>query len=230
MDQRLLAASQMITTGMPVADIGTDHVQLPLYLVGSGLVPSVIATECGDRPYQRAAQIVRMTDHLSQITLRQGDGLQVLKPGEVDTVVIMGMGGDTIAEIVSRDWNHAESFSRFVLQPMTRAGTVRRLLVGRGWQIQDEKVVRQRERFFVLIQFEPDRNTRQLSALEAEVGPLLLHSIGPVEQAYRQACLNKMKILHRRLMFSRSAESQEKAMYFLDMFQELEGIVNGNIC
>lgn len=230
MDQRLLTASQMIMPGMPIADIGTDHVQLPLYLIGSGLVPRVIATEFGDRPYQRAAQIVGLTDHLAQIELRQGDGLQVLKPGEVDTVVIMGMGGDTIAEILSWDWTHTESFPRFVLQPMTRASTVRRLLAGRGWRLQAEKAVRERERFFVLMQFTPDRNTWQLSDLEAEVGPLLLHCSGGMEQAYRQACLDKMLTMHQQLMLSHSAESREKAMVLLGLLQELEGIMNGDIC
>ncbi len=226
-DQRLLAASEMIIADGTVADIGTDHGQLPLFLLEKGLSPLVIATEWGDGPFCRARKSIAQSPWKDSIQLRQGYGLEPLKPGEVQNVVIMGMGGDLLAAIISRDWLHSASFERLVLQPMTRPAVVRRILAAKGWVLLEERVVQVKNRFFVLMSYRPGTKPYQLSPLEEQIGQHILKSCGPTELAYMSYCWRGF----RRIADSLSQSGQSATIPKLNQYQvlcrELEDIING---
>ena len=83
----------MITPGLPVADVGCDHAYLPIYLAKENVSPYVIACDINAGPVIRAQENVEDVDLTEKIDVRQGDGLSVIKPGEVKCVVLAGMGG-----------------------------------------------------------------------------------------------------------------------------------------
>lgn len=228
LDERLLTASQMIIPYRPVADIGTDHGCLPVYLIESSLAPWVIATECGDGPLKRACQYIGKSACADRIELRRGDGLQVLQKGEVETVVIMGLGGDLIADLLSRDWDLTASFMRLVLQPMTRAGVVRRLLARQGWPLLGEKVVRVKRRFFVLLSYQPGSRPYELTRLEEEVGPHILKARTEPEREYRVHCLLKLKRVWQALGLSKQPYDQNQRNEYARLCRELEEIIDDN--
>lgn len=119
---RLLALAQRIPPGCRVADIGTDHARLPIYLVQRGLVKHIIATDIREGPLSMAAEALAKRGLREAVELRLGRGAACLHPNEVDCVLIAGMGGDTIAEILRQDsWL---SRKHLLLQPQTHSERV----------------------------------------------------------------------------------------------------------
>ncbi len=206
-DQRLLAISDMLIKGESTADIGTDHALLPIYMVENSIVPRVIVTELTDGPYQRAANAVQNSLYRDKIEVRQGNGLQVLEAGEVVNIIIAGMGGETIVDILSCDWQKSESYARYVFQPMSRPQVLRRELSLRGWPILDERLVEERNRYFVIISSCPGNLRYILSPLELEVGPVILRTESEFKKDYLKGYLKKYVNIYHSLMKSTGTEN-----------------------
>lgn len=141
LDERLRAVAAAVRPGSRVADIGTDHGYLPVYLVSEGICPQAIAADLRPGPLEAAQRHVSDSGLSDRIDLRLGDGLKPIAPDEVDDVVIAGMGGETIAGILeAADW--VQDFRlRLVLQPMSRAENLRRYLLNHGFSINNERLV-----------------------------------------------------------------------------------------
>lgn len=163
---RLQMIADGIRAGETMADIGTDHGFLPIYLAESGICPHVIMTDISDGSLTKAEQDLRSAKTVSsseldgRTELRLGDGLSVLKPGEVDAVVIAGMGGILMTEILGADPEKARSFGRFILQPRNNPGRLRAFLLDRGFRITREQIVRERRFLCEIITAVPtEKNT-----------------------------------------------------------------------
>lgn len=224
LSQRLLVLTEMIIKGENTADIGADHGELAKFLVQNQLVPRVIASELGDGPYLRLLAGLKDSPCRKQIELRQGDGLTILEPGEVVNVVIAGLGGDAMVEILSRDWQEAASFKRFVFQPMSRAGALRQELSRNGWPILDERLVEENGRLFVAISSSPGNKPYRLSALEIDIGPLLLRSENILRTRYLKSYLQKYKAAYSGLL---KAETMNVSLLneYRSKINELEAIL-----
>ena len=130
---RLQAIADLVPQGARLADVGTDHGYLPIYLLQRGQIASAIATDLHLGPLERGRQAARAYGMEAQITFRLCDGLQAVAPEEVDTVVIAGMGGETIAAILDAvPWSREKLL---LLQPMSRAKLLRPWLVDHGYAI-----------------------------------------------------------------------------------------------
>ena len=141
LDKRLSAVAALVRQGSRLADIGTDHAYLPVYLVQSGVCPSAIASDIGAGPLDAARRTVTENELTSEIALRLGDGLSTVTDQEVDDVAIAGMGGETIATILeAAPWVQNEGV-RLILQPMTRAEDLRRWLLTHGFSILEEHLI-----------------------------------------------------------------------------------------
>jgi len=138
---RLSAIAAFVPRSSRVADIGTDHAYLPVFLLQTGLVEQVIAVDVHHGPYQAALETVTSAGLSDSISVRFGDGLTVIPPGEADTVVIAGMGGNTIVKILEDSWPITQSLTRLILQPMVAAAALRRWLAVTGWCIVEETLV-----------------------------------------------------------------------------------------
>jgi tRNA (adenine22-N1)-methyltransferase len=115
----------MIPRGHRVADIGADHARLPVYLLERGITETVIATDNSPGPLERAAQTLRKHRLEGRVELRLGDGALTLSPGEIDTAVIAGMGGDSVLEILEASpWLTGKNL---IVQPMTKQEKIERL-------------------------------------------------------------------------------------------------------
>ena len=137
LDQRLSAVAALVRLGSRLADIGTDHAYLPVWLVQNGVCPAAIAADLRPGPLEAARRHVAAAGLEDRISLRLGDGLAPVFPGEADDIVIAGMGGETIAAILAAaDWL-ADARLRLVLQPMSRAEETRRWLLKNGFSGMD---------------------------------------------------------------------------------------------
>ena len=206
LSDRLQAVAKYVEPGARVADIGTDHGYLPVYLVVNDIAPRVIATDRGKGPLSAAAQLVSLLSLDTQVDLRLGDGLAVLQPGEVDTICIAGMGGMAIRDILAEGMDVAGSAARLVLQPQRNVPSVRHFLVENGWRIVAEDLVEDDGFYYEIIVAEPGEMT--LSETEAEFGPLLLAEGHPLLGDFlrlRQADLT-------RLLESMAANNSEESL------------------
>lgn len=151
LDKRLQAVAALVPKGSRFADIGTDHAYLPVWLVEQGLIPSAVAGDIATGPCQAARTTVAMHGAADKIAVRQGSGLAVLAPGEVDCIAICGMGGSTIISILEADKATAQAAQRLVLQPMAGAAALRRYLVEQGWRLVAEDLVEDPPHFYEII-------------------------------------------------------------------------------
>lgn len=141
-DARLLCAAELVRPGSRMADIGTDHAYLPIYLVESGRCPSAIASDIRKGPAESARKNIAAAGLADRIEVRLGDGLCGIAPDEAEDIVIAGMGGETIAAILQATAWVKDGRYRLILQPMTRPEDLRRWLLTNGFTIDTERVIR----------------------------------------------------------------------------------------
>ncbi len=141
LDERLSAVAALVRPGSRLADIGTDHAYLPVYLIQAGICLSAIASDIGAGPLEAARRTVMENGLTSKIALRLGDGLSTVSADEIDDIAIAGMGGETIAAILeAAPWVKAHRM-RLILQPMTRAEDLRRWLLSNGFAVLEEHLI-----------------------------------------------------------------------------------------
>jgi tRNA (adenine22-N1)-methyltransferase len=223
---RLLTIAQMIEPGT-VADIGADHALLGIYLVQKQIAARAIVTDINCGPLTRAAAAVKSSAVSDHIEVRQGDGLRPIAGHEVDTIVIAGMGGTVISEIIAADWEKSESFSRFVLQPMTKPEVLRDVLARRGWKILQEQAVLDRDQWYVIILCCPGQEPYTLSDLELEVGPHLLRADTAMKRDYLAHWRNRYAKVHASLMNSTRRENIQHIRACETKIACLEELLNG---
>ena len=141
---RLGQIAAWIRPGAHLADVGTDHAYLPVWLTLQGRVASAIASDLRLGPLDRARQTGRRYGVEGRITYRLGNGLAAVRPEECDTIVIAGMGGENIAQILARAPWTADGGHTLLLQPQSRAEVLRAFLAEHGYAIRREALVRDR--------------------------------------------------------------------------------------
>lgn len=149
---RLLLAAGMVRRGQTVADIGTDHAALAVYLARAGISPRVIATDNKKGPLANAAKNVERSGLGNAIELRLADGLAGIAPGECGDIVVAGMGGVLITQILSRAGWLRGSAVRLILQPMSHAEAPRRWLIENGFSILSENACFDCGRVYICMQ------------------------------------------------------------------------------
>lgn len=152
LDARLKMAAEEVRPGKRIADIGTDHAYLPAFLIENNICPSAIAADIGKGPLENARKVTSTSKDLSdRIELRLSDGLKEIKEDEVDDIVIAGMGGILIAEILTAaPWVKDEN-KRLILQPMSHAEDVRKYLCENGFEIIKEKACTDGRHNYIII-------------------------------------------------------------------------------
>lgn len=137
--KRLYKIIEKVSPGETVADIGTDHGYVPMLLIRQGLSPHAIMSDISEGSLAKAAETFRICGiDADNDSFRLGDGLDTIAPGEVDAVIIAGLGGFTIINILSSDPDKSHSFRKLILQPRKHSGYLRYYLYKNGWDIIDE--------------------------------------------------------------------------------------------
>jgi tRNA A22 N-methylase len=193
---RLAAIADLVPADRGVADIGTDHGLLPIALVSSGKVPFAIAIDNKEQPLQVARDNIADANLQDRISTYQGDGLRSLRPGDVETIVIAGMGVSTIVRLLRCSDMAALGIKTLVLQANGSAYAHRRLrqaLPELGFAIDDERLVeqkgRRRCRYFVAIAAIRDVTAAQhpcTEELDRFLGPALRSYGGAVFERFRK--------------------------------------------
>ncbi len=141
LSRRLSALAQWVPQGARFADIGTDHALLPVYLASSGKISCAVAGDVHDGPVEAARRQVLEAGLEAVVSVRLGDGMSVLTPGEVDTVTIAGMGGSLMARILDQAGDRLSGVSTLILSPHVAEEAVRRWLVLHDYVMDQEMLL-----------------------------------------------------------------------------------------
>ncbi len=140
---RLASIAGELNQGETMADIGTDHGFLPVYLWEKGICPHVIMTDVSDGSLDKAKANCSRLHPDASFDFRLGDGLTVLEAGEVDTVVLAGMGGILMTQILEADMEKTWSLKKLILQPRNNVGRLRHWLYNHCFSVTNEQLVRE---------------------------------------------------------------------------------------
>ncbi len=221
---RLECLAQMLPSPMRIADIGTDHAYLPVLLANKGMVVKAVAGDIVIGPCEAARRTVDKYNYGELITVRQGNGLAVVEPGEVDAVFIAGMGGKTIAEILEQKPLVVEQLKCLVLQPMNEAEHLRKYLAEHGWKLVREELVQEGGKIYaVILAMQGVEPTH--SEVEYEVGPLILTNKSLLLEAYLQELVKRYSLLLEQMGRSEAAVNSAKYQGFQQRKEELEGLL-----
>lgn len=210
LSDRLQVIANLIDKGQTMADIGTDHGFLPLYLFEREISPKVILADISKGSLQKAIDNVeekacQQEDKTSAFQFRLGNGIEILGAGEVDIVVIAGMGGLLMTQILGSDIEKSKSFKKIILQPRNAPGKLRYWLLDNGFHIVSENLVREGKYICEILAVEPldvsicskDMKTESKSVqnsteddIEFEVPVSLLISNGALAVEFIQRKLN----------------------------------------
>jgi len=226
---RLEAIGKLVPQGCVLADIGTDHAYLPVWLLEQGKIASTIAGDIAEGPCLAAKNTVSMHGMKGKVEVRLGSGLKVLQAGEADCIAIAGMGASTMIEILEADMPLAVEAKRLVLQPMAGAASLRKWLIQNGWHIVAEDLVADGRHLYEIMAVERGESEAFSDAV-LEIGPSLIEAKHPLlaQQFARQ--INNYKKLLANMGKSEQARASEKYIAWEKLVQELEALADACNC
>lgn len=177
---RILQLVKFVRPGVKVADIGTDHAYLPIYLIKSGVSIFVVAADINEGPLERARRNVSKAGVQQQVEVRRSDGLRAILPQEADDIVIAGMGGELILSIIRACSWLQDARKRLILSPNSRAPVLRKGLYEYGFCILQERAVREAGKVYTVMHVQYD-GSMDYNPVEVYTGKLY---INPTDQEY----------------------------------------------
>lgn len=145
LSERLSAVASLVKKDSAIADVGTDHGYIPVYLYKAGIIKSAVAADVNEKPLASCKALVVQEGLSDVIKTRLSNGLDNILPDEYDTVIIAGMGGELIADILSR----AEIENKhIILNPMTHPEIARKFLYDNGFDIINDLIIKDGRHYY----------------------------------------------------------------------------------
>lgn len=239
LSKRLGAVANLAGEARVVADVGTDHGYIPVYLISSGKAEKAIAMDVNEGPLLRAKEHIRQFHLDAQIETRLSDGLIGLQPKEAEVLVIAGMGGALMMRILDEGKDAAHAAKRLVLQPQSELLSFRRYLMEHGYQITEEDMVYEDGKFYSMMAARWAQDGTRNAYVEDDVrgewakigssslkyGALLIARRHPVLRQYLEyQQVQKQKILKCLGENARQDVSKRKEQILLEL-SEIDGLL-----
>ncbi len=207
LSSRLQCIADFVRPGDRVIDVGTDHAYIPIWLLQQKMADSVIATDIRTGPLARARQDAERCGLSEKLRFFQSDGLTGCPQDAVDTIIIAGMGGETISHILSdAPWAKEK---RIILQPQTKQAELRQWLSENGYAIRDASLVYDTGRIYLVWLAEAGMMPR----FRGVDDPLLIKR-DPLLKPYLEEQIKRLrKRLHGVLQAKQQNEVLSAAMY-----------------
>lgn len=181
---RLTTAAALVKQGYTLADVGTDHGYIPIYLMQQEKIPSAIAMDINEGPLERAKEHIALYGLQAYIQTRLSDGVAALKPGEVEAVLIAGMGGGLVMHILKDGEKVCQSAKELILQPQSEIEHVREFLREEGYTILAEDMVYEDGKFYPMMKVQYQGENVEELKLSDLYGGLLLQNRHPVLKTF----------------------------------------------
>lgn len=220
MTPRLLAIADLVTCGSIIADIGTDHAYIPIYLMQKGIINKAYAMDINEGPIKRANENILKFGMKDKITTRLSDGLQKLESNEADEVVIAGMGGILISEILEARRDLWCDSLKFVLQPMTAAEELRKYLLKNGFVITKEALAKEDNKVYQIMRAERGE-MRTEREVDYYISPYLVKNKIKLTDELIELRIGEFEKMLAGLAVSKREETAEKLKYVKALLEEL---------
>ena len=207
LSERMQMVVDLLPAGYATADIGCDHGYVAIDLINSGKCPHMLAMDVKEGPLERAREHVFQKGLNKQIEIRISDGMKALQPGEVEAVIIAGMGGRLICKILQNSLLLAKQMQAIVLQPQSDLASVRNFLWDEGFSFLKEEMVFEDGKYYpaILVSYpleKKDVKRLSLKRVEAWFGPLLLKQKNPVLYQYLMKENRKFAEIEERILIN----------------------------
>lgn len=223
LSKRLQKIADFVPKGSAVCDIGTDHGYIPVYLVKENISSKVIGTDISKGSLDKIIDLVEKEKLQDLIDIRLGDGLYILSPNEVNTLIIAGMGGILISEILENSKEVSKTIENFILQPMVGVEELRRYLIGNNFKIIDEELVFEDGKYYEII-FAKEGHQIIDKEIYFEISEILIKEKHPLLKSYIRHKKDKIKSIMRdieSIETKRSKDRYNQIRSKLDKYQEV---------
>lgn len=216
LSKRLQAVADLLTEETQkhcVADVGTDHGYIPIYLVEQGICKNAIAMDINKGPLQRAKEHIALHGLGDYIQTRRSDGLAALKQGEVSAIVIAGMGGATMSGILEAGKSVITEDTLLVLQPQSELLEFRTYLQENHFDILQEDMVQEDGKFYPMMKVRKmakEAENKSYNKEELLYGPLLLQKKHPVLNEFLLWQISQKEKILLQLEKNAGANAKEK--------------------
>lgn len=198
LSKRLKRIAEHVDKCESVADIGTDHGYIPIYLVKEGICKKAIASDINKGPIEKAKVNVAFEGISNKVKCLLGPGLNPLKVGEVNGVILAGMGGNLTRDILLADMEKVKKYDFIILQPAQNPEVLREFLYKNDYEIIDEDLIKDEGRFYELFKVKYNENSEKLvfeDELEYEVSPLLREKNHPLFKEFIEEKINRCETI-----------------------------------
>ena len=198
LSKRLKRIAEHVDKCESVADIGTDHGYIPIYLVKEGICKKAIASDINKGPIEKAKVNVAFEGVSDKVKWLLGPGLNPLKVGEVNGVILAGMGGNLTRDILLADMDKVKKYDFIILQPAQNPEVLREFLYKNDYEIIDEDLIKDEGRFYELFKVKYNENSEKLvfeDELEYEVSPLLREKNHPLFKEFIEEKINRCETI-----------------------------------
>lgn len=161
--ERLQTVKNLVKNSNVVLDVGTDHGYVPISLIMEKRATKVIAADINKGPLVNAEKNVRLNGLCDKIELRLGGGMTPIEKGEADTVIMAGMGGILIADIIKESYEKATAAKKLILQPMYSQDYLRKYLIENGFRIDREYLAKESEKIYNILEVSPGNEEKDYS-------------------------------------------------------------------
>lgn len=220
---RLLSVAEMVPPSRCVVDVGTDHGKLPVWLVKRGIAESAIVTDISAASLKKAEALIRAHGLEDMIEARVGDGLSVIHPGEADTVIIAGMGGVLIRDILKSAPQVTSTVKTFVLQPMKSQGLLRKWLVDNGYAIVDESLAREKDKFYEVMVVQQGKQHIHHDVYY-DIGYMLIKKQHPLLKEFIEYKMAKTAAIIEQLESRGTPDSKKELEEFKRKLEDYKGV------
>lgn len=194
LSKRLNWVIEKINNVDTIMDIGTDHGYIPIYLIKNNIAQKVIASDINKEPLNKAKINAALDGVSDKIELRLGGGLHPLKNKEVQAVIIAGMGGNLIRDILENDLNKVKNLEYLILQPAQNPEVLREYLYKNDYEILDEDLCIDENKYYELFKVRYKKGDYiSLENIFYEISPLMLSKRLPLLKSYIESKIEKNK-------------------------------------
>ncbi|SDK54090.1 tRNA (adenine(22)-N(1))-methyltransferase [Sediminibacillus albus] len=222
LSDRLKSVASFLPEGAVFADIGSDHAYLPVYVCRQDQQALAIAGELNEGPFQSAKRNVEEQGLSARIAVRKGNGLSILKANEVEQVVIAGMGGSLITDILENGKNKLSTVGRIITQPNLEARSIRVWLQENGYKLIGEDIIEEAGHIYEVLAADKSEVKAAMNEVELLCGPFLLKE---KSMAFINKWESEIKKRENVVYQMRHASSPDKAK--IDQFKEEIEIIKG---
>lgn len=218
--KRLCTVAQFVRNGAVVADIGTDHAYLPIYLAEQGKITRAVASDINKGPLEKAKENIQRYGYDSIIDTCLANGLSEIERYSPTDIAICGMGGELIAQILDGSDYVKKEGVRLILQPMTSVKELREYL-SKGYFTIAEYIVFEDNKLYQMMCVEYDGIERSYTEAELELGARNIENGGEMfERLLFSTIAKKQKKLDGQRLGGQNTEETEKVLMELLKLKE----------